>query len=143
MHSSKYPNLTPENHAKTSDATRKYNCLAWAVSETNRWWDPTDPQYFWPSSVPQSLTLDNVIKALDTRGFHPCKDDSLQTGTEKVAVYGIAQANGRVRPTHVARQLANGRWTSKLGDDVDIEHKTPEDLSGPFYGEVVRYLSRT
>ena len=28
-------------------------------------------------------------------------------------------------PTHAARFQANGLWTSKLGDDEDIEHQAP------------------
>ena len=44
-------------------------------------------------------------------------------------------------PTHMARQLASGQWTSKLGKSVDIEHEL-HALAGERYGEVVRVLAR-
>jgi hypothetical protein len=43
---------------------------------------------------------------------------------------------------HAARQLPTGRWTSKLGKAVDIEHDTPEGVTGPVYGAVVKFLRR-
>jgi hypothetical protein len=58
-------------------------------------------------------------------------------GLEKVALY--ADANGC--PTHVARQLPNGRWTSKLGELEDIEHDLPA-LEGDLYGSVTLVLKR-
>jgi hypothetical protein len=44
--------------------------------------------------------------------------------------------------THAARQLPNGKWTSKLGKGEDIEHDTPDDVSGGIYGEVVEIMRR-
>ena len=45
-------------------------------------------------------------------------------------------------PTHAARQLPNGWWTSKLGPSFDIEHATPEAVAGGVYGDPVLFLSR-
>ena len=45
------------------------------------------------------------------------------------------------KPTHAARQLGDGRWTSKLGKEVDITH-TLVGLEGPVYGQVAAYLRR-
>jgi hypothetical protein len=45
-------------------------------------------------------------------------------------------------PTHMARQLTSGRWTSKLGELEDIEHLTLEQLSGSDYGQAVQFLKR-
>ena len=42
---------------------------------------------------------------------------------------------------HAAKQLYNGRWTSKVGGNVDIEHDLL-DLEGPCYGNVVMYFRR-
>jgi hypothetical protein len=39
--------------------------------------------------------------------------------------------------------LPNGKWTSKLGRDVDIEHDTADDVAGGVYGEVVQIMKRT
>ena len=44
--------------------------------------------------------------------------------------------------THAARQLPNGKWTSKFCRLEDIEHDRPEDVAGGAYGEVVGYLRR-
>jgi hypothetical protein len=47
-------------------------------------------------------------------------------------------------PTHIARQLPNGRWTSKLGRWEDIEHDE-FDLTGnglDEYGDIAQYFKR-
>ena len=62
---------------------------------------------------------------------------TLETGFEKVAFYG-----GGMLYTHAARQLPHGKWTSKLGKGEDIEHDTPDDVSGGLYGEVVQLMKR-
>jgi hypothetical protein len=45
-------------------------------------------------------------------------------------------------PTHMARQLSNGNWTSKLGDAEDIEHAQLEQLEGDIYGVAYQFLRR-
>jgi len=55
---------------------------------------------------------------------------------EKVAIYAL---DGE--PTHAARQLSDGTWTSKLGKDIDITH-TLRALEGSTYGQVAAYLKR-
>ena len=57
---------------------------------------------------------------------------------EKVALF--VRPDGT--PTHAARQLRDGRWTSKLGRDRDISHKMVVDLAGEAYGEPAAYLKR-
>ena len=52
-------------------------------------------------------------------------DLSLEIGFEKVAIYSDAHG-----PQHVARQLPDGKWTSKLGQQVDVEHSTLSVLEG-------------
>ena len=42
----------------------------------------------------------------------------------------------------LARQLASGTWTSKLGPDEDISHHTPAALEGALYGTVVVLMKR-
>jgi hypothetical protein len=61
----------------------------------------------------------------------------LEPGFEKVVLYGSA-----LLYTHAARQLPNGKWTSKLGALADIEHDTPEDVAGGVYGEVAGFMKR-
>ena len=47
-------------------------------------------------------------------------------------------------PTHAARQLADGRWSSKLGRREDIEHVLDAlaGVDGDEYGQVVQVLKR-
>ena len=59
-----------------------------------------------------------------------CGNGSLEDGYEKVAIYA---RDGEL--THAARQLRDGRWTSKLGKYEDIEHDSLEALYGDGYGE--------
>jgi hypothetical protein len=57
-------------------------------------------------------------------------------GEEKICLYA---KNGK--PTHAARQLSNGRWTSKLGPDEDVEHDL-SDLEGRRYGSPSAWFAR-
>ena len=66
-----------------------------------------------------------------------CDTPELEEGCEKIAIYAIVD-----KPTHVARQLPNGRWTSKLGGLKDIEHATLDDLAGPIYGYPALFMRR-
>lgn len=134
-----FPNLQPHFcEDDLSSATRSYNCLAWAASITNARWEP-DPllQYHWPDGVPREYTLDAYIAAFRTKGFEVCTDGSVEAGMEKIAIYSI-----RGEPQHAARQLANGNWTSKMGDYEDIQHTSLNAVGGPLYGNVRVYMKR-
>jgi hypothetical protein len=79
--------------------------------------------------------------AYQTLGYGRCQDGALEDGIEKIVLFGKDCA-GDVIPTHVARQLASGRWTSKLGPFEDISHEVPDDVSGPAYGNAALFMSR-
>ena len=130
------PNLNPDNYRITSPITWEYNCIAWAVGVTDAWWWPI-PGRYWPPGVPREETLEAVLAAIATRGFALCSSFGLESRLEKVVVY----SNGAV-PTHAARQLPSGWWTSKLGPNIDIEHATVEAIAGGVYGEPVAFLCR-
>lgn len=136
------PNLNDQNCQVTSPATARYNCIAWAVAETFRWWWP-DPMNigYWPPTIRREETVAAFIQAYSTRGFRLCFDGTREEGVEKVALYGVG-APGHETPTHAALQLENGEWTSKLGPFEDITHSLPDDVNGPVYGHVVCFLSR-
>jgi hypothetical protein len=137
VNESLFPDLVRTGYQVTSPSDPVYNCIAWAAGVTDAWWWP-DPNGFdyWPPGVPVACTLDAFIQAFATVGYAPCADGAPETGWEKVAVY--ANDDG---PAHAARQLPNGRWTSKLGPDDDIEH-TLEGLVSLLYGTVVQFLRR-
>jgi hypothetical protein len=139
---SDFPALTDNNSQTTSPATRRYNCIAWAAGEDFRWWWP-DPMgiAFWPASVPRSAGIDSFTAAFATLGFAICDDTKLEADVEKIVIYGV-NFGGSIRPTHAARQLKSGAWTSKLGALEDISHMTPEAITGPLYGASCVVMSR-
>ncbi|MCS6976085.1 MAG: hypothetical protein NZM31_03615 [Gemmatales bacterium] len=132
-----FPHLQSEGFTETSPATSAYNCIAWAAGETDRWWWPDrfDVGY-WPGSVPRTESLEAFFQVFESLGYTRCENGDLETGYEKVALY--VQDD---KPTHAARQLPDGRWTSKLGKEFDITH-TLRGLEGPVYGRVAGFLKR-
>ncbi|WP_293105967.1 hypothetical protein [Moorena sp. SIOASIH] len=70
-------------------------------------------------------------------GYVICETPDLEENYQKIAIYMLND-----QPTHVARQLLNGKWTSKLGQDEDIEHDTLEGLTGERYGQVAQVMKR-
>lgn len=134
---SNFPLLDGEGWSQTSPADPSYNCIAWAADENRRLWWPGAPQIgYWPPNVKDEPTLDAFEEAFALLTYGRCDSADLEEGFEKVAIYA---SEGEV--THAARQLPNGRWTSKLGKNIDIEH-TLRGLEGPLYGHVVRVLKR-
>jgi hypothetical protein len=71
-------------------------------------------------------------------GYESCSGWTMEDGYEKIALY--ADSSGL--PTHAARQLPGGRWTSKLGRHVDIEHADRYALQGSDYGSPVFFMRR-
>lgn len=71
-------------------------------------------------------------------GYVPCVDSTLEDGYEKVAIFALPSG----MPTHMARQLSSGSWTSKLGRLEDIEHNDVEAVNCDAYGAPVRFLKR-
>src|SRR5262245_58879428 len=133
------PKLNDKNCRVTSPPKNSYNCIAWAAtgSAESEWWWPSLPGYppvtYWPPEAPSEETLAAFIKAFETRGYTVCKDGKLEKGFEKVALYAKKTKDGSV-PTHAARQLPDGKWTSKLGKYEDVEHRGPAHVTGPVYG---------
>jgi hypothetical protein len=135
------PNLNDQNCVETSQRTRTYNCIAWAAGDDQRWWWPGPMQGYWPADVPREETVEAFLQAFATLGYVDCADGALEQGVEKVAIYA-EMVGGVPSPTHAARQLPDGRWTSKIGPFEDVEHTTVNDVNCPTYGVPVRYLRR-
>ena len=134
-----FPALRSGSWTITSPADPGYNCAAWAAGEMDRCCDavPSGGNY-WPPSVPRELSLTTLTAAFGSVGFTVCDTVDLEEGLEKLALY----ADEHGVPTHVARQLPSGSWTSKLGASEDIEHRVLAALEGTLYGKVARLLRR-
>ena len=131
-----FPNLKNDGYLVTSPATTRYNCIAWAAGTDAEWWDPA-VGYYWPSNIPRGHSVDILKAVFADLGFVECASDQQEPGYVKIALYGE-----QGEWTHAARMLDNGKWTSKLGPQVDIEHATPYGLVGADYGRVVCILRR-
>jgi hypothetical protein len=86
-------------------------------------------------------TVRSWIKVFELQGYKQTDNGQYERGFEKVAIY--ADKNGQ--PTHVARQVGSGRWASKLGRGVDIEHDNLDRLAGHAkdeYGAIAKILVR-
>ena len=76
-------------------------------------------------------------------GYVRSDNSRLEPGFEKVALYADGGS-----PKHMARQLPDGKWTSKCGGAEDITHDTLDALEsfgpppGGHYGTPVLYLKR-
>jgi hypothetical protein len=128
----RYPNLALTEYTVTSPKSQAYNCFAWVAGEQDRWWQPTpEDEFYWVEGVSMEETLSAYIEAYQTLGYAICDTATLEAGYEKIALY-IDDA---------AKQLATGKWSSKLGWLEDIEHEL-EGLTGERYGQVGQVLKK-
>ena len=133
----KFPRLRSSETRKTSDRTPKYNCIAWTVGDTRRWWQPgLGKAAFWPANVPGKWEVPSFVALFAKHGFVPCEGGSFEVGYDKIVLF---TADGE--PTHGSRQVGDGKWTSKLGKGPDIEHGL-NDLDGPSYGAPTHFFRR-
>ena len=130
-----FPNLNPSKAFEiTSPETPDYNCIAWAANDVTRWWEPTR---YWPPGVPRQYTESAYIGAFESLRYKKCESSEIEPGYEKVVLF---LKDGR--PKHMARQLEDGRWASKLGGLWDIEHISVAGLNGIEYGEALIFMRR-
>lgn len=120
--------------------TPNYNCCAWALHRKDKWL-----QHSKGFLEEISLDIDKIDDSVNTYihiysfyGFEVCANGVLEDNFEKIVLY---EKNGQ-RFSHVARQLKNGKWTSKLGGLEDIEHLTPYTLNGVVYGQPKVFMKR-
>lgn len=134
-----FPRLRGTGYRVVAPPDPAYNCIAWAVGVADAWWWPSgDPeQAHWPTSAPRDETLKAMQTMFEGLGYRVCDSEDFEPGFEKDAIFATA---GHV-PTHVARQLPDDRWTSKLGQLECIEHAL-RDVEGPEYGTVALVMKR-
>lgn len=134
-----FPGLAKGGYRITSPTDPDYNCIAWAAGDTSNWWwpGPDMKREYWPPGVTREVTLAAFQAVFASLGYLVCQGEEVEPGFEKIALFADAQG----RPKHGARQLPEGRWTSKLGKREDIEHAL-RDLEGAVYGSVVLVMKR-
>jgi hypothetical protein len=149
-----FPRLANDPHFEiTSSASLQYNCAAWAYQVTDKWMCPksawevgsSDDLYFWPDGLEDNTEIVTFVQAFEMVGYRLCEDWKHEVGYHKVALYAWEGAN---TCSHASREVmedkANvGRWTSKLGEENDIQHGSPYELEGHVYGEVCCIMKKT
>ena len=109
------------------------------MGEDGKWCEPISfpvPGYYWPEGAKHGASIDALRSCYETKGFEMCAGSALEAGYTKIALY--ADSDGAW--THAARQVDDGEWTSKLGRNVDIRHKTPGCVGGLVYGNVALFM---
>src|SRR5437764_1130692 len=98
-----FPRLAGASYRITSPRTFQYNCVAWALEDTARWWQPGGgfQHYYWPADLPRNHTLTTYIQLFINLGYTSCQDPNPVAGVEKIAIFVDSEGD----PTHVARQL--------------------------------------
>ncbi len=133
-----FPGLRGGNFQVTSPANPDYNCISWAAGRADaRWW-PGEAESYWPADAPNVDTLDAFRAAFTALGYEMCDTGELESGFEKIALFSTPGQD----PTHAARQLPSGEWTSKMGRSVDITHLTLQSIEGEVYGRVAIFMRR-
>lgn len=138
-----FPKLKESQYSIKSPEDPRYNCVAFAIGDQSQWWEHGARLCYWPPGVTRGDTLESWISVYELHGYVKAdySDTGLDFGVEKVAIY----VDLDLTPTHVAKQLPNGKWKSKLGRGNDIEHDELEALEGDQmdeYGIVAQIMKR-
>jgi hypothetical protein len=87
---------------------------------------------YWPPNIRCDETIEAFDELFLSGGAFPVTDESVEHDVIKIALFAKLD-----KPTHAARQLVGGKWTSKLGRLEDISHQLRE-IEGERYGNVAR-----
>lgn len=127
-----------------------YNCVAWSLGIDTHWVEPyldyglaVAPWAVWPNKDDRGSSIEIYVKMFRGEGFVKAAKANLEPGFDKIVIYWDEATKSF---THVARQMDNGQWWSKLGRESDVKHKSPDTL-GPTgspagYGKVWGYMKR-
>jgi hypothetical protein len=95
----------------TSPFNPRYNCVAYAYGKYDNGMWPNHNDYWWPPQIPNEMTIRAFQALFESIAFNVCGDGSFEPGYLKIAIF----ADNNNIPTHAAKQLDNGFWSSKLG----------------------------
>lgn len=94
-----------------------YNCAAWAVNDTETFWD--DRLSYWPPGATRGPLVEHLAEAYALFGFEPCGlNDAIEPETDKIAIFESSGGNW----SHACRQREDGRWWSKNNIFEDVKH---------------------
>lgn len=114
-----FPNLQRCQSRKQAAATSTYNCLAWTIDDTSRWW--------WFEADGNG---DGKVSVSEMSAFYTSK------GKSNIAYYGPSTSD----VVHVAKKAGGGGpgclASSKLGSDIRMAHNL-QQLEGGFYSNIV------
>lgn len=129
--------MRQEGYEETSPCDDDYNCVAWALGRTDRWYEPGNHKgSYWPPGLRHETSISAYVALFESVGYERTLRRESEPGFERVAIYGIDDDF-----CHVARQVLGG-WSSKCGRLYDIRHSTLRALEDFTYGEAVVILRR-
>jgi hypothetical protein len=134
-----FPNLNANNYQITSDPLPIYNCVAYASGITTHRIDFYRNKITGEIEGDQSSNL--YVQHFTELGFEVCENPDYENHFEKIALYEDRKGNF----THVALQVNENKWTSKLGYLEDISHTSLEALEGQgneCYGKHCVYMKK-
>jgi hypothetical protein len=132
-----YPYLKG-NYTKTSDETILYNCVAYVLGEYDKIYSSYEEEGIWIDGLEKTHTPKNYADFFKKiKGFEICKNADFDDKYEKIAIYGLEDEF-----LHVAIQLQNGKWSSKIGEYEDIEHNSLKAVGGGRYGYPIIFMQR-
>jgi len=116
---SEFPNLVRCQSRKLASATSTYNCLAWTLDDTSRWW--------W---LEADANGNGKLSVSELDAFYTSK------GKSNIAYYGPSTSD----VVHVAKKSGGGGTgcsaSSKLGQEIRMAHNL-QQLEGGFYSNIV------
>jgi hypothetical protein len=120
----------------TSPENAHYNCVAWALGDTENWWEP-DEDYLWLPHLELDDRLQTIQRFFEYFGFERVLQPDWENQLEKIALY----SNDGLFCSHVAKQTVDGHWTSKLGVSFDVNHSLMT-LKDGIYGHLAVVLQK-
>jgi hypothetical protein len=131
-----FPNSFEFPFEITSPETAQYNCVAWALGDSEHWWE-ADEDFQWLDDIEYSQTLNALQSFFEKFNFQISSNLLFEIGFEKVVLY----SDDGVQCSHVSRQLDENLWTSKLGVSYDVSHNI-NALENGMYGQVALIMKR-
>lgn len=131
-----FPNLAGEGFDIVDEPSPRYNCIAYAASDTSKGWWP-DGLNYWPPWATPTNSIESLQEAFTGLGYQESDQGDDEDGFQRVALYEV---QGKMR--HATVQAPNGRWRSKMGRGPVIEHRDPASLSRGPYGNPTVFMRR-